>query len=91
MNKTQPATGRWLRPGWWCQQPGKPQAPGTDLGRRNPTAKGHIKVKVEHPFRVIKQQIGFQKTRLRVMAKNYWKVNVLVPLTNMYLARAYLR
>ena len=29
------------------------------------TAKAHIRSKVEHPFRVIKQQFGFQKTRLR--------------------------
>ncbi len=27
------------------------------------TAKAHIRSKVEHPFRVIKQQFGFQKTR----------------------------
>ena len=74
MNKTQPATGRWLRPGWWCQQPGKSQAPGADWGRRTSTAKGQIWAKVEHPFRVIKQQIGFQKTRLRGMAKNHCKV-----------------
>lgn len=26
-------------------------------------AKAHIHSKVEHPFRVIKQQFGFQKTR----------------------------
>ena len=29
-----------------------------------------ISAKVEHPFRVIKQQFGFQKTRLRGMVKN---------------------
>ena len=54
------------------------------------TAKAHIRAKVEHPFRVIKQQFGFQKTRLRGMAKNHCKVNVLAALTNLYLARAYL-
>jgi hypothetical protein len=31
------------------------------------TAKAHLRAKVEHPFRVIKQQFGFQKTRLRGM------------------------
>ncbi len=41
----------------------------------------------EHPFRVIKQQFGFQKTRLRGMAKNRCKVNVLAALTNLFLAR----
>jgi IS5 family transposase len=28
-------------------------------------AKAHIRSKVEHPIRVIKQKFGFQKTRLR--------------------------
>jgi IS5 family transposase len=51
------------------------------------TAKAHIRAKVEHPFRVIKQQFGFQKTRLRGMAKNQCKVHVIAALTNLYLAR----
>ncbi len=49
-----------------------------------------IRAKVEHPFRVIKQQFGFQKTRLRGMAKNHCKVNVMAARTNLYLARTYL-
>ena len=28
-------------------------------------AKAHVRAKVEHPFRVLKQQFGFWKTRLR--------------------------
>lgn len=32
------------------------------------TAKAHIRSKVEHPFRVIKQQFGFHKTRLSGLA-----------------------
>ena len=36
---------------------------------------------------MIKQQFGFQKTRLRGMAKNRCKVNVLAALTNLFLAR----
>ena len=31
------------------------------------TAKAHIRTKVEHLFRVIKQQFGFQKSRIRGM------------------------
>lgn len=50
-------------------------------------AKAHIRAKVEHPFRVIKQQFGFQKTRLRGMAKNSSKVKVLAALANLFLAR----
>jgi IS5 family transposase len=51
------------------------------------TGKAHIRAKVEHPFRVIKQQFGFQKTTLRGMAKNRCKVDMIVALTNLYLAR----
>ena len=50
----------------------------------------YIRAKVEHPFRVNKQQFSFQKTRLRRMAKNHCKVNVLAALTNLYFARGYL-
>jgi len=49
-------------------------------------AKAHMRAKGEHPFRVIKQQFGFQKTRLRGMAKNRCKVHVLAALTNLFLA-----
>ena len=52
------------------------------------TAEAHIRAKVEHPFRVIKQQFGFRKTRLRGMPKNHCKVNVMAALSNLYLARA---
>jgi hypothetical protein len=51
------------------------------------TAKPHIRSKIEHPFRVIKQQFGVQKTRLRSMAKNRRNINVLAALTNLFLAR----
>ncbi len=50
-------------------------------------AKAHIRAKVEHPYWVLKQQFGFQKTRLRGMIKNRCKVNVIAVLTNLFLAR----
>jgi IS5 family transposase len=53
-------------------------------------AKAHIRAKVEHPFRVIKQQFGFQKTRLRGLAKKRCKISVMAALTNLYLARGHL-
>jgi IS5 family transposase len=40
---------------------------------------------VEHPFRVIKRQFGFQKTRLRGMLKNRCMVKVLAALSNLYM------
>ena len=50
-------------------------------------AKAHFRAKVEHPFRVIKQQFGFHKTRLCDMLKNRCKVNVLAALSNLFMAR----
>jgi IS5 family transposase len=53
----------------------------------NETAKAHIRPKVEHPFRVIKQQFVFQKTRMSGLAKNRCKINVLAALSNLFQAR----
>jgi len=72
-------------------RPGKRRSlPDTPEGRLQgliETAKAHIRSKVEHLFRVIKQQFGFQKTRLRGLAKNRCKINVLAALTHLFLAR----
>ena len=76
-----------MRPGKRRVLPDTPDGRLLDLVE---TAKAHIRAKVEHPFRVIKQQFGFQKTRLRGIAKNHCKVNVMAALTNLYLARTYL-
>jgi len=77
-----------------AMRPGKrrvlPDTPDGRLLDLIETAKAHIRAKVEHPFRVIKQQFGFQKTSLRGMAKNHCKINVLAVLTNLYLTRTYL-
>jgi IS5 family transposase len=74
-----------------AMRPGKRRAlPDTPEGRVDElieTAKAHIRAKVEHPFRVMKRQFGFQKTRLRGMLKNRCKVNVLAALTNLFMAR----
>jgi IS5 family transposase len=74
-----------------AMRPGKRRAlPNTPEGRLDDlveTAKAHIRAKGEHPFRVIKQQFGFQRTRLRGMLKNHCKVNVLAALSNLFMAR----
>ena len=74
-----------------AMRPGKRRAlPDTPEGRVDDmveTAKAHFRAKVEHPFRVIKQQFGFQKTRLRGMLKNRCKVKVLAALSNRFMAR----
>ena len=74
-----------------AMMPGKrrvlPESPDGRLLDLMETAKAHIRSKGEHPFRVIKQQFGFQKTRLRGMAKNRCKAHVIAALTNLFLAR----
>jgi IS5 family transposase len=74
-----------------AMRPGKRRAlPDTPEGRLDDlveTAKAHIRAKGEHPFRVIKRQFGFQKTRFRGMVKNRCKVNVLAALANLFMAR----
>ena len=60
-----------------AMRPGKRRAlPDTPEGRLDDlieTAKANVRAKVEHTFRLIKQQFGFQKTRLRGMLKNSCK------------------
>ena len=50
-------------------------------------AKASIRAKVEHPFRIIKQQFGFTKTRYRGMAKNNNHLNTMFALENLYMCR----
>jgi len=46
-----------------------------------------IRAKVEHPFRVIKRQFGYLKTRYRGLAKNAAQVYTLFALANLYKVR----
>jgi IS5 family transposase len=73
-----------MRPGKRRVLPDTPEGRVDDLIE---TAKAHIRAKVEHPFRVMKRQFRFQKTRLRGMFKNRCKVNVLAALTNLFMVR----
>jgi IS5 family transposase len=73
-----------MRPGKRRVLPDTPEGRLEDLVE---TAKAHIRAKGEHPFRVIKRQFGFQKTRLRGMLKNRCKVNVLAALSNLFMVR----
>ena len=54
-----------LRPGKRRALPDTPDGKLQDLIE---TAKAQNRYKVEHPFQVIKQRFGFQKTRLRGLA-----------------------
>lgn len=46
-----------------------------------------LRVRVEHPFRMIKCRFGFAKVRYRGLAKNTAQLTTLFALSNLYLAR----
>jgi len=50
-------------------------------------AKASIRAKVEHPFRIIKRQFGFTKTRYRGIKKNDNHLNAMFALANLYMCR----
>ena len=49
--------------------------------------KASIRARVEHPFRVLKQQFGYVKVRFRGLAKNGAQVVTLFALANLWSAR----
>lgn len=49
--------------------------------------KAGIRAKVEHPFRVIKRQFGYVKTRYRGLKKNAAQIATLFALSNLWMAR----
>jgi IS5 family transposase len=53
--------------------------------------KAGIRAKVEHPFRVLKQQFGYTKTRYRGLMKSTAQITTLFALGNLWMARKALR
>jgi IS5 family transposase len=49
--------------------------------------KAGIRAKVEHPFRVLKQQFGYTKVRYRGLSKNTAQIVTLFTLSNLWMAR----
>ncbi|MFT0175196.1 IS5 family transposase, partial [Paraburkholderia mimosarum] len=49
--------------------------------------KAGMRAKVEHPFRVLKQQFGYTKTRYRGLVKNTAQITTLFALGNLWMAR----
>ena len=46
-----------------------------------------VRARVEHPFRVLKRQFGYVKTRYRGLAKNRARLFTLFALGNLFLVR----
>ena len=72
-----------LRPGKWRVLPDTPEGKLQDLIE---AAKAHIRARLEHPFRAIKQQFSLQNTQRGGLAKNRCKIHVLAALSNLFLA-----
>lgn len=51
------------------------------------TTKSRVRARGEHPFRIIKRQFGFTKTRYRGLLKNTVRALTTCALTNLYIAR----
>lgn len=49
--------------------------------------KASVRAKVEHPFRVVKQQFGYAKVRYRGLAKNTARLTMLFALGNLWMTR----
>ena len=56
-------------------------------GEQLEKAKASVRAKVEHPFRVVKQQFGYGKARYRGLAKNTARLTMLFALSNLWMAR----
>jgi len=72
----------------WCvQDKRKAKKNLSSSQRKRNRRQSSVRARVEHIFRVIKQQFGFVKTRYRGLAKNRSQVNMLMGLTNIYMLR----
>jgi IS5 family transposase len=80
-------------PTWFvAMQPGKRKALDTTKGwarllEKAEQLKASVRAKVEHPFRVVKQQFGHAKVRYRGLAKNTARLTMLFALSNLWMAR----
>jgi transposase, IS5 family len=61
--------------------------PVQELTERIEQLKAKIRARVEHPFRVLKQQFGYTKTRYRGLAKNGAQITTLFMLANLWMVR----
>jgi IS5 family transposase len=58
-----------------------------EVGQKNAKFLSSIRAKVEQPFRIIKRQFGYTKTRYKGLYKNSVQINMLFALANLYRAR----
>jgi IS5 family transposase len=66
------------------------RSPLYKANRKSEKAKAQVRAKVDHPFRVIKKQFGYVKTRVLGLAKNTAQLVALFALSNLWMARRHL-
>jgi IS5 family transposase len=64
-----------------------PEGELKDAAKHVEHMKAAVRSKVEHPFRVIKRQFGYQKVRFKGLAKNTAQILTLFALSNLWMAR----
>jgi IS5 family transposase len=64
-----------------------PEGELKDAAKEVEYLKAAVRAKVEHPFRVIKRQFGYQKVRYRGLAKNTVQIMTLFALSNLWMMR----
>lgn len=64
-----------------------PEGKFKDAAKHIEYLKAAVRSKVEHPFRVIKRQFGYQKVRFKVLAKNATQILTLFALSNLSMMR----
>jgi IS5 family transposase len=64
-----------------------PEGELKDAVKHTEHMKAAVRSKVEHPFRVLKRQFGFQKVCFKGLAKNTAQIVTLLALSNLWMAR----
>lgn len=64
-----------------------PEGALKDAVKHTEHMKAAVRSKVEHPFRVVKRQFGYQKVRFKGLFKNTAQVLTLFALSNLWMAR----
>lgn len=72
----------------WCFPYKKPAGGELPEWKRKINRRlSQLRARVEHPFRVVKRQFGFTKTRYRGLEKNTAQLRTLFALSNLYMVR----
>jgi IS5 family transposase len=64
-----------------------PEGELKDAVKHTEHMKAAVRSKVEHPFRVVKRQFGYQKVRFKGLVKNTAQILTLFALSNLWMAR----